>query len=81
MNAGGQVGIEKNSEAGYRRGFIDGADSTITGLWPRLTDEDVRLLRTWMRDLLNWRQSSAGEPRLVPVLPRLEPPRPVDPRP
>ena len=73
MSAGVQLGIEKNSEAGYRRGFIDGADSTITGLWPRLTNEDVRLLRTWMRELLRWRASSSGEPRPVPVLPRLVP--------
>ena len=81
MNVAAQLGADKNSEAIYRRAFIDGADSTITGLRARLSEDDVRALRAWMRELAKWRASGSGEPRGVPAFPRLDPPLPVDPRP
>lgn len=81
MGVDGSGQREPALEAAYRRGFIEGADKAVTGLRRRLTDNDMRKLRAWMRELSKWRNPVGDARSPVPPFPELDFPVPADPRP
>jgi hypothetical protein len=73
--------IGTSSEIAFRRGFIQGADNVIAGLRRRLSEEDLRKVRAWMKELSKWRALVAPDQGAAPAFPQLDLPPKFDPRP
>jgi len=66
------------SEIAFRRGFIEGADNAITGVRRRLTEDDLRKIRAWMKELSKWRAAGRQDQEAAPAFPQLDLPRKGD---
>ena len=56
----------------YRRGFIEGADNAVTGVRRKLTEDDLRKIRAWMKALSKWRAPGGQGQEAAPAFPQLD---------
>ena len=81
MQASSQQGTGASNEAAYRRGLIESADNAITGVRRRLSEDDLRMIRAWMKVLSKWRAPGGQGQEAAPAFPQLDLPPKRDPLP